>query len=48
VTLEELLALLPDNTTGDIDAADMRTVVTELYNANLALMDRVAALEATP
>lgn len=31
-TLEELLALLPDNETGQISAADMRTIVTELYN----------------
>jgi hypothetical protein len=34
MTLAELLALLPDNTTGDIDAADLRTIVTELYNAS--------------
>jgi Ca2+-binding EF-hand superfamily protein len=32
MTLEELLALLPDNTTGEISAADMRTIVTELWN----------------
>src|SRR5215204_1236659 len=31
MTLEELLALLPDNDTGAIDAADLRTVVTELW-----------------
>lgn len=31
MTLDELLALLPDNTTGDISAADLRTVVTELW-----------------
>lgn len=31
-TLAELLALLPDNTTGEIDAADMREIVTELWN----------------
>lgn len=30
-TLAELLALLPDNTTGEIDAADMREIVTELW-----------------
>lgn len=29
--LNELLALLPDNNTGAIDAADLRTIVTELY-----------------
>lgn len=33
MTLEELLALLPDNDTGDIDAADLRTIVTELATA---------------
>lgn len=32
MTLAELLALLPDNTTGDIGADDMRTITTELYN----------------
>jgi hypothetical protein len=32
VTLDDLLALLPDNTTGQISPADMRTIVTELYN----------------
>ena len=32
MTLDELLALLPDNTTGDITPADMRTIVTELWN----------------
>lgn len=34
MTLEELLALLPDNNTGAIDAADLRTIVTELWNNN--------------
>jgi hypothetical protein len=33
VTLDELLALLPDNDTGDISAADLRTIVTDLYEA---------------
>jgi hypothetical protein len=32
MNLNELLALLPDNTTGEISPADMRTIVTELYN----------------
>lgn len=32
MTLDELLALLADNDTGDIDAADLRTCVTELWN----------------
>jgi len=30
--LVDLLALLPDNTVGDISAEDMRTITTELYN----------------
>jgi hypothetical protein len=34
MTLTDLLALLPDNTTGEISAADMRTIVTELFNAS--------------
>jgi hypothetical protein len=32
VNLNELLALLPDNANGDITPADLRTIVTELYN----------------
>ena len=32
MTLDEMLALLPDNTTGDISAADLRAIVTELYH----------------
>jgi hypothetical protein len=32
MTLSDLLALLPDNTSGEISPADMRTIVTELYN----------------
>jgi hypothetical protein len=40
--LDELLALLPDNTTGQISAADMRTIVTDLYQAAHPLyLDRV-------
>ena len=30
--LADLLALLPDNSSGEISPADMRTIVTELYN----------------
>lgn len=30
-TLDELLALLPDNTSGEISAADLRTVTSELW-----------------
>jgi hypothetical protein len=33
MSLEELLALLPDNNSGAIDAADLRTIVTELFYA---------------
>jgi len=33
MTLDELLALLPDNDTGDIGADDLRTIVQELYIA---------------
>ena len=33
MTLDELLALLPDNDTGEISAADMRTIVTDLFNS---------------
>jgi dihydroorotate dehydrogenase len=31
MTLATMLALLADNTTGDISAADMRAIVEELY-----------------
>ena len=30
--LDDMLALLPDNTSGDISAADMRSIVTDLYS----------------
>ena len=30
--LDDMLALIPDNFTGEISAGDMRTVVTDLYN----------------
>jgi hypothetical protein len=44
VNLSELLALLPDNTTGDISPEDMRTIVTELYNdANPAVLEVINA-----
>ena len=32
MALQDLLDLLPDNTVGEISPADMRTIVTELYN----------------
>jgi hypothetical protein len=33
LTLDEMLLLLPDNTTGLISAGDMRAIVTDLYQA---------------
>ena len=35
MTLDEMLALLPDNTTGEIDAADLRAIVTDLFEKAL-------------
>lgn len=46
MTLEELLELFPDNTTGEISAADMRVTVTALFSQTEAVEARVAALEA--
>jgi len=31
VTLDEMLALLPDNTSGEVSAADLRAIVTDLH-----------------
>src|SRR5262245_33668806 len=42
MTLDELLALLPDNTTGEISPADMRTIVTDLYHAAHSASDAYA------
>lgn len=36
MTLEELLALLPDNDAGAIDAVHLRTIVTELWTQTAA------------
>lgn len=33
LTLEQMLALLADNTSGDIGPDDLRAIVTDLYNA---------------
>jgi hypothetical protein len=33
MTLNQILALLPDNTTGQISAADLRSIITEIFNA---------------
>jgi hypothetical protein len=35
--LDDMLALLPDNTSGDIGADDFRTIVTDLYNQSVAV-----------
>lgn len=43
--LEEMLALLVDNTSGDISAADMRTIVTGLYDNTAALSAKVDSIE---
>jgi hypothetical protein len=47
VTLEELLALLPDNTTGAIDAEDLRVIVAELYTQWASNEARITAVEAS-
>ena len=39
MTLDELLALLPDNDSGQISAADMRTIITALYDHRHTLED---------
>lgn len=43
-TLDELLALLPDNNTGAIDAADLRTIVTALWGETATLASVVETL----
>src|SRR5262245_20502386 len=42
MTLDEMLALLADNTTGAIGADDMRAIVTDLYNAAHSVGDSYA------
>ena len=44
-TLDDLLAMLPDNDTGAIDAADLRAIVTALWDNDADLNTRVTALE---
>ena len=39
-TLDDLLVLLPDNDTGAIRAADLRTIVTALWNRVTAILAR--------
>lgn len=41
MSLDEMLALLPDNTSGEIGADDLRTIVTELFTAAHTFGDRV-------
>lgn len=47
MTLDEMLALLPDNSTGAIGADDLRAIVTALWDHDTALSVRVAELEAS-
>lgn len=46
-TLDDLLALLPDNSSGAIDADDLRTIVSELWGGTASLEARLIALEAS-
>lgn len=45
--LDDLLALLPDNTAGEISAADMREIVTELWNYTVSVQAMVNTLVVT-
>lgn len=48
--LDDMLALLPDNNTGEISAEDLRTIVTDLYNAAQPIdsdLTTIAGLTAT-
>lgn len=45
-TLDDLLDLLPDNSTGEISALDLRVIVTDLWARDDAAETRIAALEA--
>lgn len=44
MTLQEMLDLLPDNDTGEISAADMRAIVTGLYDNSAANRDAIDSL----
>lgn len=46
-TLDDLLALLPDNSTGDIAPENLRTITTELWNRIDAAELRIGQLENT-
>lgn len=46
MTLDEALALLPDNTTGQISASDLRDIVTAMWGTDDALSARIGVLEA--
>jgi hypothetical protein len=50
-TLDELLALIPDEPEGNITAEDLRTIVSDLYGASHTLIDHFAfewVTSATP
>jgi hypothetical protein len=47
VNLDEMLALLPDNDTGDISAADLRAIVTELHEL-ASTLGQVFSYQWTP
>ena len=44
--LDDLLALLPDNTSGAIDAADLREIVSTIWEHGSIVEARVSALES--
>jgi 3D (Asp-Asp-Asp) domain-containing protein len=45
--LDDLLALLPDNSTGEISAADLRAVISGIWEEGAIVAARVSALEQT-
>src|SRR5262245_34717783 len=47
MTLDEMLALLPDNTAGEISAADLRSIVSDLYDMANTVGDSFAYLWST-
>lgn len=48
-SLDELLALLPDNDAGAIDASDLRAIVTDLFGrSGVAVVSVVTGAEPRP
>ena len=47
-SLDDLLALAPDNTTGDISAADLRAIITGLFEHVTAMPGGTWQFSATP